>query len=80
MKKWAKRSVVWMALLGMCTLSGCASCASRTVTLYDYDGNEIKSWTGKFFNGSGSENKVYFYDEDGKRVIIHGGIVVNEEN
>lgn len=93
MKKWAKRSVVWMALLGMCTLSGCASCArscksiqsdmdgglNRTVTLYDYSGNEIKSWTGKFAV-SESENEVYFDDEDGKRVIIHGGIVVNEEN
>lgn len=50
----------------------------RTVTVYDYNGNEIKSWTGKF-DVSDSENEVYF-DVDGKRVIIHGGIVINEEN
>ena len=51
----------------------------RTVTVYDYSGNEIRSWTGKF-DVSESENEVYFDDEDGKRVIIHGGIVINEEN
>lgn len=50
----------------------------RTVTLYSYDGEEIKSWTGKF-DVSSSETETYF-DIDGKRVIIHGGIVVNEES
>ena len=49
----------------------------RTVTLYDYTGKEIERWTGKF-DVSESENEVYF-DVDGKRVIIHGGIAVNEE-
>ena len=49
----------------------------RTVTLYDYTGKEIERWTGKF-DVSESENEVYF-DVDGKRVIIQGGIVVNEE-
>lgn len=51
----------------------------RTVTVYDYSGNKIRSWTGKF-DVSESENEVYFDNEDGKRVIIHGGIVINEEN
>lgn len=51
----------------------------RTVTVYDYNGNEIRSWTGKF-DVSESENEVYFDNEDGKHVIIHGGIVINEEN
>lgn len=51
----------------------------RTVTVYDYNGNEIRSWTGKF-DVSESENEVYFDDENGKRIIIHGGIVINEEN
>lgn len=50
----------------------------RTITLYSYDGEKIKSWTGKF-DVSSSETETYF-DIDGKRVIIHGGIVVNEEN
>ena len=52
---------------------------NRTVTVYDYNGNEIRSWTGRF-DVSESENEVYFDDENGKRVIIHGGIVINEEN
>ena len=79
-------------VLGVVCMSGCASTQrtiksigseisnglERTVTVYDYSGNEIKSWTGKF-DVSSSENEVYF-DKDGKRVIIHGGIVINEEN
>lgn len=51
----------------------------RTVTVYDYNGKAIKSWTGKF-DVSSSEAETWFDDENGKRVIIHGGIVVNEEN
>ena len=51
----------------------------RTVTVYDYNGNEIKSWTGKF-DISESENEIFFDDANGKRVIIHGGIVICEEN
>ena len=50
----------------------------RTVTLYDYNGVEIRHWSG-FFDVSESENEVYFDDQNGKRVIIQGGIVVNEE-
>lgn len=74
-------------------LSGCASCArmtksissdmggglDRTVTLYDYNGEVIDSWSGKF-DISEDDNEVYFDDADGKRVIIQGGIVVCEEN
>ena len=52
---------------------------NRTITLYDYNGNEIKSWTGKF-DVEDNESRVFFDDEDGKRVIIYNGIVVNEEN
>jgi len=77
-------------VLSMCT--GCASWRrswksfksdvtnglERTVTVYDYSGEKIKSWSGKF-DVSQSETEVYFDDEDGKRVIIHGGIVINEE-
>lgn len=52
---------------------------NRTITLYDYNGNKIKSWTGKF-DVDDNESRVFFDDEDGKRVIIYNGIVVNEEN
>lgn len=51
---------------------------NRTVTVYDYIGEPIKSYTGKF-DVSESENEVYF-DLNGKRVIIHGGIVIDEES
>lgn len=50
----------------------------RTVTVYDYNGKEIRHWTGKF-DVSASENETYFDDGNGKRVVIHGGIVINEE-
>lgn len=49
----------------------------RTVTVYDYNGNILKTYQGKFDVNS-SEYETYF-DLDGKRIIIHGGIVINEE-
>lgn len=78
------------ALLG---LGGCASLSremktatsdmsggiDRTVTLYDYDGEVVDSWSGKFDIAEGN-NEIYFDGADGKRVIIQGGIVVCEEN
>ena len=51
----------------------------RTITVYDYNGNEIRSWSGKI-DISNSENEIFFDDADGHRVIIHGGIVICEEN
>lgn len=73
-------------------LSGCASWSrniktigsdisgglDRTVTVYSYDGQILGQWSGKF-DVSESEQETYF-DIDGKRVIIQGGIVINEEN
>lgn len=50
---------------------------NRTVTVYSETGTPIKSWSGKF-DVSDSETEVWF-DVNGKRVIIHGGIVINEE-
>ena len=72
---------------------GCASCSmtmksigsdfdgglDRTVTLYNYNGEVLDSWSGKCDMSSSGE-EIYFDDENGKRVIIHGGIVVAEEN
>ena len=49
----------------------------RTVTLYSNTGEVIQKWSGKF-DMSESENEIWF-DLNGKRVIIHGGIVVSEE-
>ena len=87
-----KITIVTLVIALALSMSGCASNQrawksfssdmngglNRTVTVYDYNGKVIKTYTGKF-DVSESENEVYF-DLDGKRVIIHGGIVINEEN
>lgn len=49
----------------------------RTVTVYDYNGDILKTYQGKFDVNS-SEYETYF-DLNDKRIIIHGGIVINEE-
>ena len=51
---------------------------NRTVTVYDYTGNPIKSWSGKI-DISESENEVWF-DLNGKRTIIQGGIIIVQED
>ena len=51
---------------------------NRTVTVYDYNGEEIGSWSGKF--DVSNNDQETFFDVNGKRVIIQGGIVINEEN
>ena len=52
---------------------------NRTVTVYDYNGQEIKSWSGHFDVKETDRNSVYFDTAEGKRVIISGGIIINEE-
>lgn len=53
----------------------------RTVTVYDYNGQEIESWSGTFdVYQKTPTNSVYFYTEDGKRIIINGGIIICEDN
>lgn len=50
----------------------------RTVTVYSYDGDILGEWSGKF---DVTENdQETFFDVDGRRVIIQGGIIINEEN
>ena len=51
----------------------------RTVTVYDYNGQEIKSWSGTF-DVYQNKPSVYFDTEEGKRVIINGGIIICEDN
>jgi len=51
----------------------------RTAVLLDYNGDTIKVWSGKFdIRDDSSDNKIFF-DIDGKRVWIQGGIFVSEE-
>lgn len=52
---------------------------NRTVTVYDYNGQKIKSWSGRFDVKETNRNSVYFDTEDDKRVIVSGGIIINEE-
>lgn len=51
---------------------------NRTVTVYDYNGNEIRSWSGKI-DISESDNETWF-DLNGKRTIIQGGIIIIQED
>ena len=51
---------------------------NRTVTVYDYNGNPIQSWTGKI-DISESDNETWF-DLNGKRTIIQGGIIIVQED
>ena len=52
---------------------------NRSLVLMDYEGDTIKTWTGKFdIRDNSSDNKMVF-DLDGKRIWIQGGIVVSEE-
>lgn len=89
-----KKKIAVFALLVVMVLSltGCASWnrmwksfgsdisggLNRTVTVYSYDGDVLGQWSGKF-DVSESEQETYF-DVNGKRIIIQGGIVINEEN
>lgn len=50
----------------------------RKVTLLDYNGDTLKVWEGKFDVQFTDMNSAY-WDMDGKRVMISGGIIVNEE-
>ena len=93
MNKGAVAAIATLAIASTLGASGCASCSrmtksigsdvsgglDRTVTLYDYHGNIIDSWSGKF-DIAEDDNEIYFDDAQGKRVIIQGGIVVCEEN
>lgn len=74
-------------------LSGCASCdrmakswdsnmsngLDRTVVLYDYEGDELARWEGKIDLQISNDGGHIVFDQDGKRTVITGGIVVSEE-
>ena len=59
---------------------------NRKVTVYDYNGNLIKTWEGKFDTQMGDTSGVPYVkfdlpDSTGRkvRVIVQGGIIINEE-
>lgn len=50
----------------------------RRVTLLDYQGDTLKVWEGKFDVQFTDRNSAY-WDQNGKRVMVSGGIIINEE-
>lgn len=92
MKKYFKYFLASVLILFSFTLAGCASCSrelktldsdfsgglDRTVILYDYNGMEINRWSGKI-DLQDTEYEILF-DLNGERTIIHGGIVVVQED
>jgi hypothetical protein len=54
----------------------------RTIVVYDFEGDEISRYEGKFDIDSSSEGELKFEDENGKRHIIYystGTIFVDEK-
>lgn len=52
---------------------------NRTLTVYSYNGDTIRTYKGKFdIRDDGADNQVFF-DLDGKRIWIQGAIVISEE-
>lgn len=91
MARLGKYVVGAVLLAAVASMGGCASCSrdaktfqsnvdgglERTVTLYSTTGKVIAAWEGKI-DLADTEDEVWF-DLDGKRVNINGGIVVVEE-
>lgn len=92
----AKTAIAMLAVAATvaCGLSGCASCdrmgksivsdasggMERTVILYDYEGEELARWEGWIDLQVSQEGGHVVFDQDGKRTVITGGIVVSEES
>lgn len=88
----ARAALVAALFISTVGTTGCASCSrytkswgsdisgglDRTVTLYDYNGKVVKTWEGKI-DLADTADEVWF-DLDGKRVNVNGGIVVVEEH
>lgn len=50
----------------------------RTISVYSYDGNLLKTYEGKCDIEENDSGKVLF-DIDGKRIIIYNAVVIAEE-
>ena len=92
MKKVINFIVALAIIIAATTLTSCESCSrelhtlqsdlggglDRRVVLMDYEGDTLKVWEGKFDVQFTERNSAY-WDMNGKRVMIQGGIIVNEE-
>jgi len=61
------------------TVSDYTGGLNRRATLYSSTGEVIKVYEGKIDITSSSENGAVFFDLNGKRIWIKGGILVVEE-
>jgi hypothetical protein len=92
MKKFINFIVALAVIVAAASLASCESCSremhslrsdfggglDRRVILLDYQGDTLKVWEGKFDVKFTDQNSAY-WDMNGKRVMISGGIIVNEE-
>ena len=91
MKKATKVLMAGVIAIAMISLQSCEGCKrqmktyksdisglQRKAVLYDYQGNVIKQWSGKFDIHDDGADRIFF-DLDGKRVWIRGGIFIAEE-
>lgn len=70
--------LIWLIGAGTFAMltSGRFSKADRKISVYDYGGNLIKHWEGEFaLHSDGYET---YFDYEGRRVIVRGGIVIAE--
>ena len=87
-KNYKKIAALVAVAVGVCTLTGCASCKRffknmdsewgnglhRTVDVYDVNGDKIKEYSGKFdITFDDDTGRLLFDDENGKRHIIFPG-------
>ncbi len=93
MKK--KRVAIIISVICAMSLCGCASASweremkswdsetsgglNRTLTVYDYNGDIIKTYEGKMDVEVSPSNDKVLFDLNGKRHIIRGGIVIIDE-
>ena len=94
MKKVIRIAVICIMAIVAISTTSCQSCQRelknigsdwggglhRTAVLMDYEGDTLRTWSGKFdIRDNGADNQIFF-DLDGKRVWIQGGIFVSEEH
>ncbi len=91
--KRAKAALLALMLAAAVVMAGCGAGSERVfksfqsnfgggldreAVLYDYEGEPIKTYEGRFDMHPSDPGKVVF-DLNGKRTIIHGGIFVVDE-
>ena len=52
---------------------------NRTVYVYDHNGNQLRTYTGKF-DIKENDTKVFFDMENGRRIAIYNAVVIAEED